>query len=166
MEDTISIIIPIYNAEKYLSKCITSIIEQDYKNWELLLIDDGSKDNSSEICRNFVEKDLRIRYFCQSNSGVSVARNAGIKMATGQWIMFVDADDSIKRNTLSICSKFMCNYDIIRFEAIDSFGKILELPSCEPKNYIYEVLHRKTFLAIWGGIYRKSLLVIKSIRNI
>ena len=163
MEDKISIIIPIYNAEKYLNKCILSIIGQDYKNWELLLIDDGSKDNSSEICRSFIEKDLRIKYFYQSNKGVSVARNAGIEMAKGQWVMFVDADDAIKHNTLSICSKFMCNYDIIRFEAIDSFGKILELPTCKPENYIYEVLCRKTFLSIWGGVFRKSLFIENNI---
>lgn len=159
MEVKISIIIPVYNAEKYIKECINSVIKQDYNNWELILIDDGSTDNSSTICREFIIKDKRIKYIHQTNSGVSVARNTGLAHANGEWVMFLDADDQIKTQTLSKVQESMKDHDIIRFEAIDSFSKIMELPSCESKDYLLEVLHRKTFLAIWGGIYKKSLFI-------
>lgn len=163
MEDKISIIIPVYNAEKYLEKCIISIVKQNYNNWELLLIDDGSTDNSSSICKQFISNDKRIKYIRQSNKGVSIARNTGLTHASGEWIMFVDADDQIKVDTLSKIKNFMKGYDIIRFEAIDSFGKIMKLPSCNAQEYLLKVIQRNTSLAIWGGLYKKSLFIENNI---
>lgn len=90
-----SIIIPVYNVESYLEKCIQSILQQKYKDIELLLIDDGSEDNSGKICDKYVEIDERIKIVHQVNKGVSVARNVGIKMAKGDYIVFVDSDDYI-----------------------------------------------------------------------
>lgn len=89
----ISIIVPIYNVEKYLSRCIESILNQTYKNIELILVDDGSPDNSPQICDHYANVDDRVCVIHQCNAGVSVARNAGLKIAKGQYIGFVDPDD-------------------------------------------------------------------------
>lgn len=88
-----SIIVPIYNVENYLSQCIKSILRQTYKNFEIILVDDGSKDSSGKLCDQFVEKDERIRVIHKKNGGASSARNVGIKKATGKYIIFVDSDD-------------------------------------------------------------------------
>lgn len=92
-KDLISIIVPVYNVEDFLERCIVSIINQTYANFELLLIDDGSIDKSAEICKKWVVKDTRIKYFYKENGGVSSARNRGIKEAKGKYIGFVDPDD-------------------------------------------------------------------------
>lgn len=94
----ISIIVPVYNVEKYLSKCIDSIIEQTFMDWELLLIDDGSPDNSGKICDEYAQKDSRIRVFHKPNGGVSSARNLGLDKAEGKWVTFIDSDDYILPN--------------------------------------------------------------------
>ena len=81
----ISIIVPVYNAEQYLCKCIDSILSQEYSNWELLLIDDGSKDSSKKICKSYSLKDKRIKTFSQKNSGPGAARNKGLDEANGEF---------------------------------------------------------------------------------
>ena len=91
----ISIIVPIYNTEKYLSKCLDSIIAQTYTNWEAILVDDGSPDNCGKICDEYATKDKRFKVIHQKNGGVSVARNCGIENANGEWIVFVDSDDFV-----------------------------------------------------------------------
>ena len=91
--DLISVIVPVYNAEKYLNRCIDSILSQTMTDFELLLIDDGSQDNSGRICDEYAEKDARVRVFHKSNGGVSSARNQGLDNAMGNWITYVDADD-------------------------------------------------------------------------
>jgi len=97
----VSIIIPIYNVEKYLRRCLDSVISQDYTNWEVLAINDGSTDSSPEICEEYAAKDSRIRVFHQSNTGVSIARNAALDHVKGDYIAFVDSDDSIRKDYLS-----------------------------------------------------------------
>ena len=92
----ISVIIPVYKAEKYLQRCIDSILAQTYKNLEIILVDDGSPDNSGKICDEYRDKDRRIVVIHKPNGGVSSARNAGLKVATGEYIGFVDGDDYIK----------------------------------------------------------------------
>ena len=89
----ISIIVPIYNAEKFISKCINSILNQTYSDFELLLINDGSTDNSGEICEEYADQDNRIKVFHKKNSGPSDTRNIGLNEAKGKWIVFIDADD-------------------------------------------------------------------------
>lgn len=89
----ISVIIPIYNSEKYLSRCIDSILMQTYKDIEILLVDDGSTDNTKEICIDYSNKDSRVKYLHKDNSGVSATRNYGIEHASGEWIIFIDSDD-------------------------------------------------------------------------
>lgn len=97
-EDLISIIIPIYNVEKYLEECIESVISQTYRNLEIILVDDGSTDRCLEICKKYEKKDNRIKVIHQENAGVSVARNIGIDFSTGQYIGFVDSDDFIEKD--------------------------------------------------------------------
>ena len=89
----VSIIVPIYKAEKYLHRCVDSIIAQTFTDWELLLVDDGSPDRSGEICDEYTGRDNRIRVIHKENGGVSSARNAGLDVAKGQWVVFVDSDD-------------------------------------------------------------------------
>lgn len=91
----ISVIVPVYNVEKYLSRCIDSILDQTFTNFELLLIDDGSNDYSGKICDEYAEKDNRIRVFHKKNGGVSSARNVGLDNAKGEWITFCDSDDYV-----------------------------------------------------------------------
>ena len=92
----LSIVVPVYNVEAYLSECLESIINQSFASWELLLVDDGSLDNSGLICDKYATIDHRILVFHKSNGGVSSARNLGIKEASGEWITFVDADDLVE----------------------------------------------------------------------
>ena len=89
----VSVIVPVYKAEKYLHRCVDSILSQTFTDWELLLIDDGSPDRSGEICDEYAKKDTRIRVFHKENGGVSSARNMGLDIAKGKWIVFVDSDD-------------------------------------------------------------------------
>ena len=92
----ISVIVPVYNTEKYLHRCIDSVLAQTFTDWELLLIDDGSKDTSGSICDKYAAKDKRIRVFHKENGGVSSARNLGRDYAQGEWVTFVDSDDYIE----------------------------------------------------------------------
>ena len=97
---TISVIVPVYNTEKYLPRCIESVLAQTFVDWEMLLIDDGSTDASGSICDEYAAKDERIRVFHKENGGVSSARNLGLDNAQGEWITFVDSDDWIEENFL------------------------------------------------------------------
>lgn len=103
----VSIITPCYNGEKYISETIESVIKQTYSNWEMLIIDDGSTDNSAKIIDKYVSKDGRIRFLRQKNSGSATARNNGIKHAKGRFIALLDADDIWKPNFLEEQLKFM-----------------------------------------------------------
>lgn len=107
MKDLISIIIPIYKVEDYLEECLKSITNQTYEIFEVLLINDGSPDNSEKICLDFTKKDKRFNYFYKENGGVSSARNLGLEKATGKFIVFVDSDDWIEENYLK---DFVDNY--------------------------------------------------------
>ena len=107
MNDKVSIIIPIYNGEKYISRCITSILEQKYNNIELILVNDGSTDKTKEICAHFVEKDNRIRLLNKENQGVSKARNSGLGIATGDFITFIDIDDYIVPGMISTALQYL-----------------------------------------------------------
>lgn len=109
----ISIIIPVYNTERFLPHCIESILAQTYKNFELILINDGSSDNSGAICDLYANQDNRIRVIHKKNAGVSEARNTGIKKANGTWITFIDADDYINTNYLQSFENYLDNISCI-----------------------------------------------------
>lgn len=118
MSNLVSIIVPIYNAEKYLEKCILSIINQSYRNIEIILVNDGSLDNSGKICNEFARKDNRIKVIHQKNKGLSGARNSGLDIASGNYVTFVDSDDYLDNDAVEILIKnsiengFVC-YGII-----------------------------------------------------
>lgn len=109
----ISVIVPVYNAGEYLGPCIDSILCQDYREFELLLIDDGSSDGSSDICDRYARQDERIRCFHQANSGVGLSRNFGIEQARGEWICFIDSDDRVKADYLSAFDTEKTSADIV-----------------------------------------------------
>lgn len=120
----ISIIIPIYNAEKYLNRCINSILKQDFQDFEILLIDDGSTDKSYTICKQYSQKDFRIKIFSKKNGGVSSARNLGLLNAKGEYILFIDADDTIDKTLISANIKYLTSsshYDLIEIPAIYNY---------------------------------------------
>lgn len=101
MNNLVSVIVPVYNVEKYLDRCLNSILSQTYKNMEIILVDDGSKDSSSAICDKYGEQDNRIKVYHKENGGLSSARNFGIEKAKGDWLYFIDSDDWIDINTIN-----------------------------------------------------------------
>ena len=109
--DLITIIIPIYNVEKYLEKCINSVLEQTYRNIEVILVDDGSPDNCGKICDEYKKKDSRIIVIHKKNGGLSDARNKGIDIANGKYVYFLDSDDYIERDTIQYLYNNVCKYN-------------------------------------------------------
>lgn len=129
-EEKISIIIPVYNAENYIEECIQSILSQTYKNWELILIDDGSTDNSLCICKKY-QNDLRIKIISKKNGGVSETRNKGIDVATGKYITFIDSDDFVDANYCSLLLSFMkeeISMVVLGLRRLQNNGNIKVLP--------------------------------------
>lgn len=118
MDKKVSIIVPVYMCEHFLDKCMLSLINQTYKNIEIILVDDGSKDNCPSICDDYAKIDSRILVIHQKNQGVSAARNAGLNQATGEYLMFVDSDDYIAATAVEDClSKALSgNYDLVVFD--------------------------------------------------
>lgn len=114
----ISIIVPVFNAEKYLRETVESVITQNYKNWELIAINDGSFDKSLEILTEFSNLDSRIKVITIGNKGVSNARNIGISMASGDYILMLDSDDALAPNMLSILNNICIQNkpDIVSFD--------------------------------------------------
>mgnify|MGYP002574599501 FL=1 len=110
-KDLISVIVPVYKVEKYLEKCIESIIKQTYTNLQIILVDDGSPDNCGKICDEYAKKDLRIEVIHKANGGLSDARNVGISKAKGRYIGFVDSDDYIKEDMYEILLNLIKKYD-------------------------------------------------------
>ena len=118
MNPKVSIIIPVFNMEKYLDVCINSVINQTYKNIEILLINDGSTDSSEDICLKYASLDKRIKYYYQENGGVSKARNFGILNFCGDYVMFLDSDDFLDLNTAQtlIQTTLINNFDVLEFK--------------------------------------------------
>lgn len=152
--EVLSIIVPVYNVEKYLCVCVDSLLKQDISidDYEIILVDDGSTDNSGTICDEYAEKNGNIRVIHQVNSGLSAARNRGLELAEGQYIMFVDSDDFLEQNIYCdlITQIKEENLDILRFnyENVDENGKIIH-PYKNPKvysDYGDEVVGGKDFM--------------------
>ena len=122
--DLISVIIPIYNAGKYLRPCLDSVIGQTYSNLQIILINDGSKDNSLEICREYAQKDARIHIIDQPNAGVSAARNRGIAEAKGEWFSFIDSDDYLELDAYEHCMKIIKEQscDAVSYEYFSTYS--------------------------------------------
>lgn len=166
-----SIIVPVYKVEKYLRRCIDSILKQTIQDFELILIDDGSPDKSGEICDEYAEKDSRIVVIHQKNAGVSAARNAGIDMAKGEYIVFVDSDDEIRERYLECMDASDADLVVSGVENIGPDGITQhKLQYCNSKFYrieqelVEEMIKNKSFNFIYSKRYRNDILKEKEIR--
>ena len=159
----ISVIVPVYNVEKFLRRCIDSILTQSFTDFELLLIDDGSKDNSSEICDEYAKKDNRIKVFHKENGGVSSARNLGLDKARGEWVCFCDADDSIENDTFLCLYNYIKDFDadIISYPAFYEYeNKILFQEFCycnSPAKLLKEIFKVKRN-EVWSSLIRREII--------
>jgi len=166
----ISVIVPIYNAEKYLNECIDSILNQDFTDFELLLVDDGSNDNSGQLCDEYAKKDKHIKVFHKNNGGVSSARNLGIDNAKGEYIIFIDSDDYVDVNYLSILMSGG-ESDLV-ITGYDSFGYKVENFSFENAEYfgqkisicLSRYLNSIPFRVPWDKRYKSEIIRKYSIR--
>lgn len=109
----ISIVIPVYNTEKYLKLSVDSVLSQSYQDWELILVDDGSKDGSGAICDKYASEDSRIKVYHTVNQGVTAARGYGVEQSTGEWICFLDADDTLADDALQVMLGKSADCDIV-----------------------------------------------------
>lgn len=166
----ISIIIPVYNIEKYVERCIMSLCNQTYSNLEIIIIDDGSADNSLSICKNI--RDSRIKIYSQINKGVSSARNFGLKVANGEYIIFVDGDDYLEKNMIEELHKniikykvdiSICNYKSIfnkeeRLNTSNSMEIVLN-----KNDFVENLLEKNTFRGyLWNKLIKRE--VIKNVK--
>lgn len=159
----ISVIVPVYNVEKYLAKCIESILAQGVEDFELLLVNDGSTDGSLAICNEYASKDPRMKVVHKVNGGVSTARNCGLDNATGEWVMFVDADDWLAEGALAATLPYIGKYDIVRFSTLDIFADGAThrrtVRSADGWDEAFrQVVGHRTMIGIAGTIYRRSLI--------
>ena len=165
----LSVIIPVYNVEKYLKKCISSVQNQTYKNLEIILVDDGSKDNSATICDDFAKRDNRVKVIHKVNGGVSFARNVGLDVACGEYVMFVDADDWIPYDSVELLIKSQnekkSDFIMGAAEAIGVFKKeyygkngkaYIDFNNEEELLYFTDII--KTQLGPWAKLFKKSII--------
>lgn len=168
-EIQVSVIIPVYNGEKYIERCIKSILNQEFRNFEIIIINDGSNDDTGKICNSLANNDNRIKIVNQNNKGVSKSRAKGVEIAKGEYITFIDADDYIKKDFLSVLYKecksskidIVCCNSIDCGEKSDDINKKIEHNAIlsskeealddffEGKRYMY---------VIWGKFFRKECL--------
>lgn len=148
----ISIIVPVYNVEKYLNECLESIVNQTYENLEIILVDDGSSDNSGKICDEFALKDSRIKVIHKKNGGLSSARNSGIDIANGEYLSFIDSDDMVDRNFIltlfSLIQKSSLELSSVGFKAFFKSENLDELPD---KSYEKIISDEEYFKNIFIG---------------
>lgn len=189
-----TVIVPVYNVESHLKKCIDSLLKQTYKDFEILLIDDGSTDESGQICDDYAKKDNRVRVIHQDNGGLSVARNTGVKNARGEWVSFVDGDDWIEPDTMEFANNFLSeapyDSDILTWDGYADWGNGKVNPICFmdnkddssyyfhhdakdhliklffPRYYRPAKINRYTsFCITWARIYRREFLIKNNIWN-
>ena len=173
-----SVILPIYNVEKYLPACINSILEQTFKDYEIILVDDGSKDSSGSICDDYKKRFERIKVIHKPNGGQSDARNVGLKEATGSYIFFVDSDDYLIDNNVlkRLSDKIeMSSPDVIAFKSIKWFESTGKTTTCswdlevsanavEPYQKYLELIDKDAYFnSPWSKVVRRSLLVNNNI---
>lgn len=174
-EPLISIIVPCYNVEAYLHKCVDSLIEQTYKNIEIILVDDGSPDNCGKICDEYALKDSRIKTIHKTNGGLSDARNTAINKAAGEWIVFVDSDDYVSDDYVEtlygLVVKYRCKVGVAWLYAFHEGSEVVinQPPYVE---YIFNTMdgienmfYQKLFdTSAWCKIYHRSLFIDTGIR--
>ena len=166
----VSIIVPVYNVERFLDRCIQSVIRQTYHEWELILVDDGSPDKSGEICDAWSIKDNRIRVFHKDNGGVSSARNLGLKKMSGEYVTFLDSDDWLDEACLQTCMDMSLenNLDVLQFSwtlvqsnGISVIHKREDTPVCDSKTFANL---GKFSVSVCGGFYNSKIITKNNIR--
>lgn len=166
-EELISVIVPVYNVEKYLPDCLDSLVAQTYRNLEIILVDDGSTDSSGKICDEYAKKDPRIQVIHKANAGVAMARNSGLERATGMYVSFVDSDDWLEKNTYQIlyqglkqyhvqCSVGRCVHVVDNGKTL-TYGKrkACSVWCCDSREAMKHVLREGS--AIWNRLFRKEI---------
>lgn len=173
---TFSIIVPVYDVESYLDTCIKSVLNQTYQDFELILVDDGSKDSSGRICDEYAHKDARIQVIHKPNAGVSAARNAGLDIAKGRYICFVDSDDWIDSRYLQVVLESIGNFDILFIGSVwhyeDGSLRSLCMQTAEYRegigDAIFHLLDNEIginyFGFTWNKVFRKDIIAQFHIR--
>ena len=162
-EPLVSVIVPVYKVEKYLDKCVGSIVAQGYKNLEIILVDDGSPDNCPAMCDSWAERDSRIKVIHKQNGGVSSARNSALDMAAGEYICFVDSDDFIEPNTVKYMLENIGDADVIQCGlSYDHANGRVEKCDITEADFIGEdaaraVIADKVRPEVWGKLYSAHL---------
>ena len=165
----ISIIIPVYKAEKFLNRCIDSVLIQSFKDYELILVDDGSPDNSGAICDEYAEKDARIKVLHKKNGGVSSARNAGIEISRGEWIVFVDSDDYLQPDFLINPNDLKEDLAISSYEVFGDESNIVKnenkvIQENDIKDFLSKNLQEPMFRVPWAKYFRSHIIKDNNIR--
>ena len=167
--DLISVIVPVYQVENYLNQCIESIIEQSYTNLEIILIDDGSKDNCPQICDDWSIKDKRVKVIHKKNGGLSDARNAGLDIAKGKYIAFVDSDDWVDSHYIELLYNSLINSEadisacsiqkVYDDDSVNPYNFDPQLQIATPKEAIKDILYDRRFKTVaWNKLYSKNIL--------
>lgn len=172
MNQLVTVIIPVYNAEKYLEECVESILVQTYKNLEIILINDGSKDKSLEICKVLSSRDERIIVVDKNNAGVSKARNSGLRVAKGEFVIFVDADDYVadtyvekmlKKSLKSNADIVFCGYSVLNSSVVLNDTEILNklcgnVTKKEIVKSVIDTSSDRLFGYVWRTLFKKGIL--------
>ena len=158
----ISIIIPVYNAERWLVDCLDSIARQSCSDFEVLMVDDGSRDGSAVICKNYADKDERFHYYYQQNAGVSVARNTGLCHAKGEWISFIDSDDTIDTDFLKVMLINQEDFDAINCDYTSDpkkLGMRIGVKTISKESYLRKIIYERCKTPqLWSFVYRKIII--------
>ena len=168
MESLVSIIVPIYNTQKYLDQCVTSILSQTYRNLQIILVDDGSPDNCGKICDEYAKKDSRIKVIHKQNGGLSDARNVAIDIAKGEYIAFVDSDDCVAKNIYEVLYKNLkenkADISIANYYRFENEEEIVEASQEEKvtvynRDEMFEHMYDDYLLTVvaWNKLYNKKL---------
>lgn len=175
MKDSlVSIIIPVYNVEKYLRRCVDSVLNQTYTNLEIILVDDGSPDSCPQICDEYLKSDCRIKVIHQNNQGLSAARNAGTAISKGLYLMYVDSDDFIDKRTVEILLTELCNNqaelsmcepliynneeDLKHFDFNMKSDRPIDMNVMNQQNAIDYLLTYPYARSAWGKLYKRTLI--------
>lgn len=170
MSKIISVVIPVYNVEKYLRECLDSVVNQTYKNLQIILVDDGSTDSSGKICDEYADKDSRITVIHQENAGAGAAKNTGLELISGEYLSLIDSDDYIEKNMYEVMLNYLeeKNVDVVQC-CFDEFyvNKKIKKNFCfypeksrvfSSYKYLYEMLSDWKYAVFWNKLFKTSLL--------
>lgn len=164
----ISILVPIYNVEAYLSRCVESVLSQDFTDYELILVDDGSPDHCPQICDEYATRDKRIKVIHKANGGLVSARLAGFQQAKAKYIMFLDSDDWLAEGALTqlLSTAIEGGYDVVKGihklyynedRIVTDYPRLRNITICDPLQYLESLIRYDIPCFLWAGVYRKDL---------